>query len=360
MNTRKNRLRSLLSGEAPAASVDATNAAIPPMPVPEPAAAPKRATSAAVKAMGLTLGSLSQEAQEAGRLREMLAAGERVVEIDPQLLERSPFLDRLSDGARNDEDFAALKASMAEHGQQVPVLVRPHPDPEKAARGLYQIAYGHRRAQAARELGLPVRAVVRTLDDAGLALAQGKENAERRALSFIERAFFAKALLDHGFDRATAQAALAVHKSEMSRLLQVTEKVPLDIVQAIGPAPKAGRPRWMELGELLSADGGVARHEVGMRHFRDADSDTRFQHLFDRLQAAARKRGEAAKAGRQARRIADGEGRVLGELAAAGKATRLTIPDSAGSGFADYVAAELPRLHAAFRAGQGRDVQDET
>lgn len=364
MSTRKDRLRSFLSGGTPPEPDGQAPAPSSPEGAPAvsiAAPSPRRAASAAVKAMGLTLGSLSQEAEEAGKLRELLAAGEHVVELDPNLLERSPFLDRLSDGARNDEDFETLKASMAEHGQQVPVLVRPHPDPDRAARGIYQIAYGHRRAQAARELGRPVRAVVRTLDDAGLALAQGKENAERRALSFIERAFFAKALLDHGFDRATAQAALAVHKSEMSRLLQVTEKVPLDIVQAIGPAPKAGRPRWMELGELLSADGGVARHEIGMRHFRDADSDTRFQHLFDRLQAAARKRGqEAAKAGRQARRIADGEGRVLGELAAAGKATRLTIPDSAGNGFADYVAAELPRLHAAFRAGQRRDVQDET
>lgn len=353
MSTRKNRLRSLLSGNAPP-EADGQVPAQPPATAPassDAAPPPKRATSAAVKAMGLTLGSLSQEAQEAGKLRELLAAGEHVVELDPNLLERSPFLDRLSDGARNDEDFETLKASMAEHGQQVPVLVRPHPDPDKAARGIYQLAYGHRRAQAARALGHPVRAVVRRLDDAALALAQGKENAERRALSFIERAFFAKALLDHGFDRATAQAALAVHKSEMSRLLQVTEKVPLDIVQAIGPAPKAGRPRWMELGELLSADRGVARHEIGMRHFRDADSDARFQHLFDRLQSARRRGQEATRASREARRIADGEGRVLGELAATGKATRLTIPDSAGSGFADYVAAELPRLHAAFRAG---------
>lgn len=362
MNTRKNRLRSLLSGEAPAASVDDANAVASPLPAPEPAAAPKRATSAAVKAMGLTLGSLSQEAQEAGRLREMLAAGERVVEIDPQLLERSPFLDRLSDGARNDEDFAALKASMAEHGQQVPVLVRPHPDPEKATRGLYQIAYGHRRAQAARELGLPVRAVVRTLDDAALALAQGKENAERRALSFIERAFFAKALLDHGFDRATAQVALSVHKSEMTRLLQVTENVPLDIVQAIGPAPKAGRPRWMELGELLAADrGGLAHDEIALRAFREADSDTRFQRLFDRLQASAKRRAAGGATGGAtggARRIADAQGRVLGEVAVAGKAARLTIPASAGSGFADFVADELPRLHAAFLAAQSEGKAD--
>lgn len=361
MNTRRDRLRSLLSGEVPASEQGDAPASAPAPSAPDATApTPKRATSAAVKAMGLTLGSLSQEAEEAGRLREMLAAGERVVELDPAVLERSPFLDRLSDGARDDEDFETLKASMAEHGQQVPVLVRPHPDPARAGRGIYQIAYGHRRAQAARELGRPVRAVVRVLDDADLALAQGKENAERRALSFIERAFFAKALLDHGFDRATAQAALAVHKSEMSRLLQVTEKVPLDIVRAIGPAPKAGRPRWMALGELLAGDRGAARHETGMRHFRELDSDTRFQHLFDRLQAARRRRGkETAKASREARRIADGEGRVLGELAAAGKATRLTIPDSAGSGFADYVAAELPRLHAAFQAAQA-DGPDET
>jgi ParB family chromosome partitioning protein len=247
---------------------------------------------------------------------------------------------------------------MAEHGQQVPVLVRPHPDPEKAARGLYQIAYGHRRAQAARELGLPVRAVVRTLDDAALALAQGKENAERRALSFIERAFFAKALLDHGFDRATAQVALSVHKSEMTRLLQVTENVPLDIVQAIGPAPKAGRPRWMELGELLAADrGGLAHDEITLHAFREADSDTRFQRLFDRLQASAKRRAAGGATG-GARRIADAQGRVLGEVAVAGKAARLTIPASAGSGFADFVADELPRLHAAFLAAQSEGKAD--
>src|SRR5690606_13212495 len=99
-----------------------------------------------------------------------------------------------------------------------------------------------------------VRAVVRELGDDDLAVAQGKENAERRSLSFIERAFFAKALLDHGFERQTAQAALAVHKSEISRLLQVAEMVPLEIVEALGPAPKVGRPRWLALGELLKKD----------------------------------------------------------------------------------------------------------
>lgn len=345
MNTRKNQLRSLFGTPGPETAQEQ----------PAPAEPQKRTTSAAVKAMGLSLGSLSQDAEEAKRLREVLAAGEQVIEIDTAMLERSPYLDRLSEGAENDEDFVTLKRSISENGQQVPILVRPHPDEEKAARGIYQIAYGHRRAQAARELGKPVRAVVRRLDDSALVLAQGKENAERRGLSFIERAFFARTLLDHGFDRNTAMAALAVHKSEMSRLVQVTDSVPRAIVRAIGPAPKAGRPRWMALGELLEKDAaGLAQDEITSQGFRDADSDTRFQRLFDRLNQSARGRSGGTRAAPKPRPIKDGEGRTIAGLEKAKKAMRLTIPDSAGAGFADYVAQNLPNLHAQWRAGEGR------
>lgn len=345
MNTRKNQLRSLFGTPGPETAPEQ----------PAPAEPQKRTTSAAVKAMGLSLGSLSQDAEEAKRLREVLAAGEQVIEIDTAMLERSPYLDRLSEGAENDEDFVTLKRSISENGQQVPILVRPHPDEEKAARGIYQIAYGHRRAQAARELGKPVRAVVRRLDDSALVLAQGKENAERRGLSFIERAFFARTLLDHGFDRNTAMAALAVHKSEMSRLVQVTDSVPRAIVRAIGPAPKAGRPRWMALGELLEKDAaGLAQDEITSQGFRDADSDTRFQRLFDRLNQSARGRSGGTRAAPKPRPIKDGEGRTIAGLEKAKKAMRLTIPDSAGAGFADYVAQNLPNLHAQWRAGEGR------
>ena len=78
-----------------------------------------------------------------------------------------------------------------------------------------------------------------------------------------------------------AQAALSVHKSEMTRLLQVADSIPEYIAQAIGPAPKAGRPRWQALGDLISKDiGGLAMDETRSQPFRDADSDTRFQRLF--------------------------------------------------------------------------------
>ena len=348
MNARKDRLKSLFAGEA--------SEVAPPSPAPAGMAgseAPKRVPSAAVKAMGLSLDNLSHEVEEARRLRDALASGEQVVDIDAALIERSPFLDRLSEGAANDENFEALKQSIAEHGQQVPILVRPHPDSAKASRGVYQIAYGHRRVQAARELGRPVRAVVRTLDDAELALAQGKENAERRALSFIERAFFAQTLLDHGFDRATAQAALAVHKSEISRLLQVVEAIPRHVARAIGPAPKAGRPRWLELGDLIAQDrADIALDELSSQAFRDADSDLRFQRLFERLKTSLQQGQGRSPTSANVRKIAGASGKPIGELATVRRGSRLTVPESAGKGFADYVAARLPELHEAFSKGE--------
>ena len=58
-----------------------------------------------------------------------------------------------------------------------------------------------------------MRAVLRHLSDAELVVAQGKENNERRDLSFIERALFAAHLEERKFDRDTIQAALGVDKS---------------------------------------------------------------------------------------------------------------------------------------------------
>ena len=58
------------------------------------------------------------------------------------------------------EDFAGLKRSIGEFGQQVPILVRP-----SKTKGRFEIIYGRRRLRACAELGLPVRANVQTIDD---------------------------------------------------------------------------------------------------------------------------------------------------------------------------------------------------
>jgi ParB family chromosome partitioning protein len=258
-------------------------AAEPQPPEALPIAGRARVASGAVRAMGLELARLTDEAKEATSLREQIASGVSVVDLDPALVEPSFMADRL---ARNsDADYRKLVDSIRTAGQQVPILVRPHPDKPVG----YQVAFGHRRRDAALELGLPVKAIIRPLTDQELVVAQGKENAERRNLSFIERALFAAALDQKGFSRATVNAALSVQTSEMTRLLSVARSVPADIIQAIGPAPKAGRPRWIELAKLLERDAGlsVARQALRQGPFQSLTSDRRFDALIQELRADA-------------------------------------------------------------------------
>ena len=296
--------------------------------------------------MGLALGSLRSGAEEAKALRENLARGEHVVELDPALIEPAFLADRLSPAGDGDASFEALKASIAEGGQEVPVLVRPHPDAAKAKAGHFQAAYGHRRIAATRALGLKVRAVVRSLTDEALVLAQGKENSERRDLSFIERALFCRAMVERGFERRVAQAALGLHKAEMTRLLQVAEMIPLHVAQAIGPAPRTGRPRWMELAEQLQASEAnrvKAQDEMGLDRFRLASSDERFMLMLARMTAKPSAKPEVEE-------LSAPGGTRLGQIKRSKRSVAIEFGER---DFADYVAAELPALHAAFLAARG-------
>lgn len=348
MTKRKDQLRAMFENQ-PLADAKPREADGQGADAPGPEA-PKRATSGAVKAMGLALDSLSREAAEARHLREAVESGDVIVRLDPARIDASIISDRLDGGMEGDAAFDALKASMAEAGQQVPVLVRPHPDAAKAADGWYQAAYGHRRIRAARDLGIRVQAIVRTLDDTALLVAQGKENTERRDLSYIERVMFARSILGAGHSRETAQTALGVDKTEMSRMVQVGDSVPAHIIHAIGAAPKVGRPRWLALGGLLNREAAVviANDVIASDAFRAARSDSRFVMLHDRLA----RRKKAAPAGTKS--IKDGQGRVLATLSAGGASTRLEMSGGNHAAFAAFVAEHLPALAAQFAAGASK------
>jgi ParB family chromosome partitioning protein len=302
---------------------------------------PPRTSSGAVKAMGLSLSSITREAEEARVLRQALEDGERVVSLDTGLISSSFISDRLGDEDRDDEDFATLVESIREGGQHAPILVRPHPEKPDH----YQVAYGHRRLRAARRLGLPVKALVRTLSDDELVLAQGKENAERRNLSFIERALFARALSDRGFDRRIVGEALSVQKSELSRLMQVAEAVPERFIRAIGPAPKAGRERWIALGQCFTHGAAAikADDEIGSDRFRAATTDERFRILFDRLsrkQPSPKPESEDFKGA---------DGKLFARVSRSGKGLRIDFPADTDQGFAERIAARLREDYARYR-----------
>lgn len=325
---------------------------------------PARSASGAVKAMGLSLNAITREAEEARVLRQALSEGERVVTVDPARIEASFVEDRLMIEGVTDPDFETLVESVRESGQQVPVLLRPHPEKP----GVYQTAYGHRRIRAAARLGRPVKAIIRALSDDELVLAQGKENAERRNLSFIERALFAQNLAQRGFDRKMIGEALAVQKSELSRLMQVIESVPNNFVRFIGPAPKVGRERWMKLGEILSKD---ARQVQGIDvvysdKFRAADSDRRFQMLFSHLDAIGKpmkvKRSAAVPgqpadpaSGEGARPLADARGRVFARLRVEAGATRIEFAEDTPTAFIEAATALLVEAHERFALEEAGD-----
>ncbi|MBX6385961.1 MAG: plasmid partitioning protein RepB [Microbispora sp.] len=313
---------------------DVVRALLTPEPtdVASEPATPPRVASHAVRAMGLEVSRLAAEAREAAALRQQLESGAAVVELDPALLDPSFITDRLSRTA--DGDYRRLVESIRDTGQQVPILVRPHPNQP----GRFQIAYGHRRREAALELGLPVRAVVRELSDAELVVAQGKENAERRNLSFIERALFAAHLERQGFDRPTLNAALGVHTAEMTRLLAVAAAIPPAIVQAIGPAPKAGRPRWMELAAHLErpAAAAVVERLLEQPSFRRLGTDRRFDAVLAALRDAAGSPADEVLCNRN--------GDPVIRVERSGKTVRFAVDERLAPALGAFILQALPAL----------------
>jgi ParB family chromosome partitioning protein len=333
---RKDMLRQLLAPETPASEGESS-----PLPgVPEQPA-DRRVPSGAVRAMGLDLERLTAEARRAEELERQAANGQLVIEVDPTLVDPSFAEDRVA--RTSDPDYRRLVESIAATGQQVPILLRPHPE----VAGRYQVAYGHRRLAAAAELSVPVRAIVRRLTDAELVVAQGKENAERRNLSFIERALFAAELEARGFDRATLHAALAAHPAEVSRYLTVARSVPRWLVRAIGPAPRAGRPRWIDLAELVATE--EAREAVAaiteQAGFQSAPSDRRFEMV---ITALRRRATPEVQEDILLLRGPDGIPLVRFEVHPTG--ARLTVLEQAGPGLSVFLQERLPALLAEFYA----------
>ncbi|MEM6371301.1 MAG: plasmid partitioning protein RepB [Pseudomonadota bacterium] len=196
-----------------------------------------------------------------------------LLDINPFLIDAGGLTDRLES---DDAEDAALLASIRDYGQQVPVLVRPHPtDADR-----FQIVYGRRRVLALRDLGQPVKALLRDLDDSALVMAQGQENNARRGLSFIEKANFAAQMRDAGYDRRAVCDALAIDKTVVSRMLQIVDRIGADLIAAIGAAPSVGRDRWGALAAKLEGGEVDARDMIDMvaaRATDSGDSNDRFE-----------------------------------------------------------------------------------
>ncbi|KQU89484.1 plasmid partitioning protein RepB [Ensifer sp. Root31] len=298
-----------------------------------------RVRTGAISAMGSSLHEMAENAKQATRLQQQLAEGEAVISIDTASIDTSKIVDRIP--ADVDPAFDALVESVAQHGQQVPILVRPSPQ----TTGRFEIAYGRRRLKAAEKLGLSVRAIVRNLTDSQLVIAQGRENLDRKDLSFIEKAFFAKHLEDSGCDRPTIIAALASDKADVSRYVAIARQLPEDLVRLIGPAPKAGRARWLALVDHLASPSKLATARGLLLGYADNkfESDPRLDALLRAL-GEPEKKATATKSETWKTPL----GKRGARIEARSDKTTIVFEEKVVPAFAQFVSGKLDELYREF------------
>ncbi|EJT00843.1 plasmid partitioning protein RepB [Rhizobium sp. CCGE 510] len=283
--------------------------------------------------------SLDEMAENSMRVFE----GETIVSLDPELLEPSPFADRIDS---DDDEFAALVSAIERAGQSSPVLVRPHPD----SAGRFIIVYGHRRARAARQLGINVRAVVKPIEDIAHVIAQGQENTARSDLTFIEKALFARKLIGSGIDKESVKSALTIDDTLLSRMLAVAEHVPEDVLNYLGSARGVGRDRWEELKKLLLTPGKAELacslvQSEGIVKLPVAD---RFSALLSELKTKNRKRKPVnSKPEEKAWAIAENSVKVATKDTGNGFTLALKAKDAAR--FGAYISQNLEHLYEEFQ-----------
>lgn len=288
--------------------------------------------------------SMLQSLDEMAEASLRLIEGETVVSIDPGLLEGSFLADRIGEEA---EEFHALKVAIETSGQSTPILVRPHPNDA----GRYQIIYGHRRAKAARELGIQVRAVVKQMADIEHIIAQGQENTARADLTFIEKALFAKKLLSRGMTKDVAKAALTVDDTVLSRMLSVVEIVPEPVMEAVGAGKGIGRDRWEELKKLVTLPAGAARaiEFVATDEFKCTQGGGEaFNLLLAHLKSSARK-PRKLKAARAVQAWSHPSNSIIVTPKSKPNGFVLDLSEKDANPFGEWITQNLDGLYEAFR-----------
>jgi ParB family chromosome partitioning protein len=255
-----------------------------------------------------------------------------LIEVSADLIDMAGFRDRLD---TDPDSIIALRDSIAEYGQQVPVLLRHSTTTE----GRYDVVFGRRRVQALKQLDRPVKAMVRDLNDRDLVVAQGQENSARKDLSFIEKANFAAQMADAGYDRKVICDALSIDKTVISRMLTITDALPRVLIESIGAAPQAGRDRWLALARKI----GQHDADTLIAAAQGPTSDVRFLAVMAAVTTPDASTGTV-------RTLTGANGLNLGKIRKKQGKTMIEI-SAEGHDFGDWLLDRMTQLH--------RDWQDE-
>lgn len=297
----------------------------------------------ASKAMKRSLVDIAEDAK-------LVAAGDMIVELDPDKVDESFFVDRLD---ANPEDDAALEQAIARDGyNSTPILVRPHPKDHER----YMIVFGHRRWRVAKRLGIKVRAVIKSIEDIGHIIAQGQENTARSNLSFIEKAMAAAKLESMGQSRETIKSALSVDDALASRMLSVANTIDPEVVFAIGPAKRIGRDRWDDMKRLV-ANPKVAKEAktaIGAPGFDEMDSNDRFEFVLKSLKDTGRTAKSRSKASVQKSQWQARDESLFAEIQRSNSGFQLKLKSDAAGEFGQFLARKLDELFEEYQTEKGR------
>ena len=284
----------------------------------------------------------------------------QVWDLDPWAIQDDRPADRL-----DPNDVIDLQDAIEANGQTVPILVRR--DPKNSER--YQLVYGRRRLEAIRNSDkvTTVRALVAAMDDDAAVRAQISENMARRDLSFIEKALFARELVDNGFGKqAQVAEVLTVTKSAISMALAIIDTVTPSLARAIGPAHGIGRPRWEALAKSVETQPHILpRLETIAGNAADAvltaqasggslDTDPS-QAAFDAVLTAAQEiqtpEKTPPKKKKSTSKTLTVDGTQLGKLTQTSQGVRLDITDQDFASWLERRANDvLQDLHARYQA----------
>lgn len=254
------------------------------------------------------------------KLEAERSAGMVLLRLDPKTIGTTKFANRheLSlDPA--DPKFQSLKQSIATHGQDTPVRVRPAPTGDRFG---FELVEGHRRLAAClaldaeREGGLQILARLdgAASDNRDLVLKMYRENAEREDLSPFESGCMFRSWLTAQIFTKQVELARATGLSEATihQYLSVAE-LPPAVLAAFGD-PRAISLRWVQdLARALKADEAAVLSAAARAAAQDPrpSPEQVLRALVDANKRPSPSREEAVKiAGKVAFRIARRDGRM--------------------------------------------------
>lgn len=259
------------------------------------------------------------------------ATADRLVRLDPATIDEPLPADR-DPRAFTDAAFEALKASIAERGQDVPITVRP-----KGER--FELAAGRRRLAACRALGRPVLARILPLDDEAMLALQYRENAERADVSPYERGRWLATLAERGWSTTRLASLTGLSQPSIVDYLRLG-RLPAILIDRLGDPRALTLADGRRVQAVLEADPGALDRMIAAL---EADPGRSPRERLARALEAARRRTPPNRAPLRGRIVLDTAGRKLVTVTRSGNQWLYRwapeVEEEAVAWFADRLAA---------------------